>query len=117
MNRRDDYPTTREQIETALYFPYIRVPRTPWFTQVLLYWDQAASIVPGELRYGADRLDPSMRELNAAGLLEFIDPNNALYNAGVDRHKLRCRFHCTTGQRGTAAPARVADVYREKLWR
>jgi hypothetical protein len=31
---------------TALYFPHIAVPKTPWFTQVLLYWDKAATIVP-----------------------------------------------------------------------
>ena len=37
-------------METALYFPYIRVPETPWFSQVLLYWDAAAAIVPGGMQ-------------------------------------------------------------------
>jgi hypothetical protein len=36
-------------METALYFPLMRVPEASWFTQVLLYWDGAASIIPRSL--------------------------------------------------------------------
>jgi hypothetical protein len=36
-------------VETALYFPHIRVPETSWFAQILLYWDRAAAIVPYSL--------------------------------------------------------------------
>lgn len=32
----------------VLYFPYIRVPETPWLTQMLLYWDEVSSIVPSD---------------------------------------------------------------------
>jgi len=31
---------------SVIYFPYIRVPESPWLTQMLLYWDQLSSIVP-----------------------------------------------------------------------
>ena len=59
--------------EVALYFPNIEVPQTPWFTQVLLYWDKAASIVPHKL-YGEEPVSPYMRALHDEGLLEFINP-------------------------------------------
>ncbi|GAA4707227.1 hypothetical protein GCM10025781_27320 [Kocuria gwangalliensis] len=36
----------RFALETALYFPHIRVPKAAWFTQVLLYWEDVASIIP-----------------------------------------------------------------------
>ena len=67
----------RPAVETALYFPHIRVPNTPWFTQVLLYWDKAATIVP-EGPYRKADIDPYMRELEQAKLLEFVSPGEAL---------------------------------------
>jgi hypothetical protein len=64
-------------METALYFPYVRVPETPWFTQVLLYWDRAAAIVPSSLvRTGA--VAQYMTELADHHLLEYIDPDHEL---------------------------------------
>jgi hypothetical protein len=63
-------------METALYFPYIRVPQTPWFTQVLLYWEQAAAIVPRSfLRPESHDIPPYMDELAKAGLLEYVLPD------------------------------------------
>jgi hypothetical protein len=35
-------------VQNVIYFPYIRVPESEWFTRVLLYWKQVASIVPYE---------------------------------------------------------------------
>ena len=70
---------------TALYFPHISVPQTPWFTQVLLYWDKAAAIVPEGLEYEYDRKEPFMRDLNRAGLLDYIYPGKGLaYRSGGD---------------------------------
>ncbi len=66
-------------MDTALYFPYVRVPQTPWFTQVLLYWDRAASIVPYSLQDQADALDPYMHELAGEGLLEYVEPDSELW--------------------------------------
>jgi hypothetical protein len=68
-----------ESMDTALYFPYLRVPQTPWFTQVLLYWDKAASIVPQTLLNQPDDLDPYMRELADNQLLEYVWPDAELY--------------------------------------
>lgn len=29
-----------------LYFPYINVPDTAWFSRMLLYWDEVGAIIP-----------------------------------------------------------------------
>ncbi len=60
-------------METALYFPYIEVPDSAWFTQILLYWNKAATIVPNEV-FAKLGLSRSMRELNDNGLLDFVEP-------------------------------------------
>jgi hypothetical protein len=66
-------------MDTALYFPYIDVPQTPWFTQVLLYWDRAASIVPkSPLGLPVSRT-PYMRALAREQLLEYVHPDIELY--------------------------------------
>jgi hypothetical protein len=59
-------------MDTALYFPYIRVPETSWFTQVLLYWDRAASIVPYRMWGDENELGPYMSQLIKAGLVQAI---------------------------------------------
>lgn len=61
-------------METALYFPYIRVPETPWFSQVLLYWDAAAAIVPGNMRDYEAQLGRYMSELVRTHLVRPIRP-------------------------------------------
>jgi hypothetical protein len=67
---------TKGTKETALYFPYIQVPSTTWFTQVLLYWDAAASIVPYRER-DKTKFSPYMSQLIKAGLLHTIKANDA----------------------------------------
>jgi hypothetical protein len=62
-----------------LYFPYVNVPQSAWFTQVLLYWDRAASIVPRALEQDDSVLSRYMRELRDARLLEFVDPDGELW--------------------------------------
>jgi hypothetical protein len=56
-----------------LYFPYIEVPDNVWFTQILLYWDAAATIVPPS-DSGEVILSRNMRDLNDSGLLTFVSP-------------------------------------------
>jgi hypothetical protein len=31
-------------MQGALYFPYIGVPKTAWWTRTMLYWDNVATI-------------------------------------------------------------------------
>lgn len=69
--------------QTALYFPYIRVPESPWFTQVLLYWDSAASIVPRSFQRIGEAEHPYMEELRKEGMLEYLSPDDAM--SKIDR--------------------------------
>lgn len=72
--------------ETALYFPYVKVPETTWFSQVLLYWDQAAMILPFEIPLGASlRATPYTDELINARLLRPILAEETL---GKDVHTI-----------------------------
>jgi hypothetical protein len=64
-------------METALYFPYMRVPKSVWFNSILLYWDRAGTIMPQQfLRMG--EIHPYLHELHAYHLLEYIDPDKVL---------------------------------------
>jgi len=60
--------------DKVLYFPYIKVPKSVWFTRVLLYWDRVGSIVPSEFLYQPERLGPYMADLVRAGLVEQVIP-------------------------------------------
>lgn len=65
--------------DNVLYFPYIRVPKNRWFTQVLLYWDQVGSIVPTEYIYHPESLGSYMRELVQAQLVKQVMPENYIH--------------------------------------
>jgi Family of unknown function (DUF6236) len=66
-----------ERVETALYFPRIQVPRAPWFTHVLLYWDQVSSIIPYDLE--SVELDDYMQELLKSNLVTRVAPYEVQY--------------------------------------
>lgn len=60
--------------QSVIYYPYIRVPESPWFSRVLLYWDSVGSIVPTEYLEEPDRLGPYMKSLVQEGLVQQIVP-------------------------------------------
>jgi hypothetical protein len=64
--------------DTALYFPYISVPQSVWFTQVLLYWEDAASIIPASVQRKQHELSPYTHELIREGLLRSVMPEQVL---------------------------------------
>eukprot|EP01031_Cornospumella_fuschlensis_P007302 gene7302-9050_t len=66
----------------AIYYPYINVPPDPWLMRMALYWDQLKAIVPMEYQWNPDMLEPRMRDMVSAGLVEAITP--AYYLGGVD---------------------------------
>jgi hypothetical protein len=70
-------------METALYFPYMAVPQTPWFTQVLLYWDRAATIMPDSRKEELLAKNPYMSELDNSHFLEYIKPDHHLWPGNV----------------------------------
>lgn len=63
----------------ALYYPYIRVPQSPWFTRVLLYWDRVGAIVPYEYLEDPDRLGQYMVSLVREELVEQVVPGMHLW--------------------------------------
>jgi hypothetical protein len=68
-------------VDTALYFPYINVPQSIWFTQVLLYWDNAASIIPTRIQHDQHEVEPYTNQLMREGLLRSVMPEQVLgYN-------------------------------------
>jgi hypothetical protein len=69
----------------ALYYPYIQVPESAWFTRALLYWDEVASIVPYEMMGDPERMSPYMRDLMSNGLLRAMHPDSVLDGSFGDR--------------------------------
>jgi len=67
--------------DNVLYFPYIEVPKSSWFTRVLLYWDEVGSIVPSEYQQQRARLGSYMQELIETGLVKEVIP--AKYHSAV----------------------------------
>lgn len=62
--------------DSALYFPYIEVPKSPTLTRVLLYWDTLGSIVPQDVPPS-----PRMQRLIDLDLVVPVDPRD---HAGID---------------------------------
>jgi hypothetical protein len=64
----------------VLYFPFIRVPNSAWFTQILLYWDDIATIVPYDYVCNPDLHDEYTRNLIRANLVTQVIPGIYLDN-------------------------------------
>lgn len=68
----------KKDASRALYYPYIKVPKGPWFTRLLLYWDKVGAIVPYEYIEDPDKLGPYMVGLVRERLVEQIIPGQYL---------------------------------------
>jgi hypothetical protein len=73
-------------MNVVIYYPYIRVPESAWFSRLLLYWDDVATIVPEDWIYAPERLGPYTQELVQRNLVIQAFPNYA------DIHALGGRF-------------------------
>ena len=62
-----------------LYFPYINVPDTAWFSRMLLYWDEVGAIIPYDFIYDPKKLSNHTRELVKEGLIQQIIPGQYLW--------------------------------------
>ena len=60
--------------DNAIYFPYISVPYDAWLVRILLYWDKVCSVVPEDHLQDPGRLEPVMRDLVSAVLVEQLVP-------------------------------------------
>lgn len=63
----------------VLYFPYISVPSSTWFTRTLLYWDTIGSIVPSDYIGNPELHDEYTRSLVHANLVTQVIPGEHLY--------------------------------------
>jgi hypothetical protein len=63
----------------VLYFPYINVPNSMWFTRMLLYWDEVGAIVPYDFIENPERLDKHTRSLVRATLVNQVIPGAFLH--------------------------------------
>lgn len=61
----------------AIYYPYIKVPQTEWFTRILIYWDRVDSIVPQEYHYEY-MMGDYMSELVDEKLVQPISPKDEI---------------------------------------
>lgn len=66
--------------ENAIYFPYIVVPKSNWFVNVLFFWDDVFSIVPEEFLRYPDRLGFFMQSLLIEELVKFAQPQQYVWN-------------------------------------
>jgi hypothetical protein len=60
----------------ALYFPFINVPNSRWFSRVLLYWESVSAIVPFDFVRNPELLSTHMRDLVRVGLVRQIIPGD-----------------------------------------
>jgi len=63
----------------AIYYPYIRVPDSPWFTRTLLYWDDVGAIVPSEYIEHPESLGDHMVSLVRENLVKQVVPGMHLW--------------------------------------
>jgi hypothetical protein len=68
---------TLSGMQGALYFPFIAVPPTAWWTRVVLYWDDVATIVPDAYIRRPELHQPYTLQLIRAGLLHQALPQDA----------------------------------------
>jgi len=103
-------------MQAALYFPFINVPSTAWWTRTLLYWDRVGTIVPQSYWHDPDKLGEYTRKLIHKGLVDQFRPEWAA-------HALRRNFgaflNCLSPEeiddrRQRLRNAEVAFVHRDK---
>jgi hypothetical protein len=75
-------------VDGVIYYPYIRVPESAWFSRLLLYWDDVATIVPPAWLETPERLGPYTQELVQCGLVTQLVPD--VDDVAIDR--LTARF-------------------------
>lgn len=98
----------------AIYYPYIRVPDSPWFTRTLLYWDQVGAIVPYEYLENPESLGSHMAGLVREHLVTQVVPGMHLWK--VPRFEAAFLDHL---DRRGAPPSSTSEnwpnVHMEKL--
>jgi hypothetical protein len=114
-------------VDAVIYFPYMSVPESEWFSRVLLYWDEIGSIVPGS--YARERrLSPYTQALADAELVRPVAPERFSWDLRpamesflrfVDQdeeiQRRRDRLGTDPARRGEAPAGTVVQVHEDKF--
>jgi hypothetical protein len=65
-------------MQAALYYPYINVPSSAWWTRMMLYWDRLGTIVPESYIADPHQLDEHTRRLVQHELVHQFFPDEAV---------------------------------------
>lgn len=100
---------------SAIYYPYIQVPSSPWFTRTLLYWDEVGAIVPYEYLENPEQLGAYMVGLVREQLVTQVIPGMHLWKVP----RFAVAFLEYLDRRGVPSPERPQQdwvkVHMEKL--
>lgn len=103
-------------MQAALYFPFINVPSTAWWTRTLLYWDRVGTIVPRTYWHDPDKLGEYTLELIREGLVDQFRPEWAGHALGHNFEIFLQRLSSEEidDRRRRLRNAQVAFVHRDK---
>jgi hypothetical protein len=101
---------------SVIYYPFIKVPQTEWFTRILIYWDRVDSIVPDEYHHEY-MMGEYMSELVDEKLVQPISPRNEIRNIPNfnDVFLNHVRDDNYPVKKNTIKEARKIDIHLEKL--
>jgi hypothetical protein len=72
-------------MDGVIYYPYIRLPESAWFSRAVLYWDSVATIVPDRWIANPKYLDSYTRELVQQEIVTQLLPSYADLSGLADR--------------------------------
>jgi hypothetical protein len=103
-------------MQGALYYPFIGVPDTAWWTRVMLYWDSVATIVPRAYVNNPARHLPYTLALIQNGLLHQVLPEESGHGLGLNFGKYLDRLSSGEIDRRRAeyAKGNAARIHRDK---
>jgi hypothetical protein len=80
--------STIGRMQGALYFPFIDVPESAWWTQTLLYWDRIGTIVPQSYLDEPESLDANTLDLVRSGIVRQVFPDELepRFGRGFERY-------------------------------
>jgi len=107
-------------MDNALYFPFISVPESPWFTRILLYWDKVGSIIPFEFVKAPDLLSRYTTDLLTDELLVQVHPGQYLHEVPRFRESFVCFIeslptHNIMQRRASLSAHNTFRVHAEKM--
>jgi hypothetical protein len=97
-------------LDIALYHPYMDAPQSAWLTQVLLYWDGVATIVPRAHNHPRSAYT---RQLEEASLVRRVFPEEAL--RGVDFNSFSSTFLSFVEAGFTFGPPSFTEIHAGKM--